>query len=93
MTITKQDSNQLIKDMKKVFVTKGELRKVVREEIDEALDEKLDQKFFDFKSELFTKIDPILKEVVASREERVITASQLSNHDDRITKLEQVVIQ
>lgn len=41
-----------------------------------------------FRSDFFEKIDPILKEVVASREERVIQDKNISDHEDRIQKIE-----
>lgn len=44
----------------------------------------------EFKSELFDKIDPILKEVVDGRDERTILTHKLSNHEDRIEALEQI---
>lgn len=44
--------------------------------------------FQTFKSDFFEKIDPILKEVVASREERIIQDKNISNHEDRIQKIE-----
>jgi hypothetical protein len=42
-------------------------------------------------SDIMDKLDVILKEVVASREERVIVADRLSKHEDRITSLEKTV--
>jgi hypothetical protein len=80
-------------------ITKDELRKVVREEINKSLDIKLDQKFNDFKEEMdvkFTehrsylvgKLDRILKEILASREEQTVLSGQVSDHDNRITALE-----
>jgi hypothetical protein len=65
-------TNKDIDTLSKIFVTK--------EDLTEGLSS--------FKSELFEKIDPILKEVVASREERVIIDHKISDHEDRITVLE-----
>ncbi len=48
------------------------------------------QDFEEFKSSFFDKIDPILKEVVAKREERVIRAEQIRRHEDRISNLEKI---
>lgn len=42
----------------------------------------------EFKSKTFDKLDEILHEVVANREERVIVSHRLSEHEDRITNLE-----
>ena len=51
---------------------------------------KFEDKLTEFKSEFFEKIDPILKEVTAGREERTLQASQISDHEDRIEKLENI---
>ncbi len=40
------------------------------------------------KSDLLDKLDSILKEIVASREEETILSHRVSNHEDRITALE-----
>ena len=58
----------------------------------EAIDgqfETLKETFAKFRSEFFEKIDPVLKEVLASREEREIISHRVSDHEDRITVLEQ----
>lgn len=40
------------------------------------------------RSDLIDKLDAILKEVIASREEREVVSARLSDHEDRITSLE-----
>jgi len=40
------------------------------------------------KSDLFDKLDSILKEILATRQEKTVMAGQISNHEDRITVLE-----
>ncbi len=50
-----------------------QIRTVVKEEIGESLDEKLTA----LKSEFFERIDPILKEVKTSREERPLLENRL----------------
>ena len=40
------------------------------------------------KSDLLDKLDSILKEILASREEQTVMAHRVSSHEDRITKLE-----
>lgn len=40
------------------------------------------------KSDLLDKLDQILKEILASREEQTIIVHRVSDHDDRITVLE-----
>ncbi len=51
-------------------------------------EQKFEAKITEFKDEFFTKIDPILKEVVASREEREILSQHSKNQTDRIEKIE-----
>lgn len=43
------------------------------------------------KSDFFERIDPILKEVPASREERTIVTEKVSDHEEKLSKLEKVV--
>jgi len=68
-----------------------EIRSVVKEELDEQLDSKLTQ----LKSEYFERIDPVLKEVTASREERTIIENRLEKlegiHPDVKTHLRGVI--
>ncbi len=40
------------------------------------------------KSDLLDKLDSVLKEILASREEETILSHRVSDHEDRITKLE-----
>ena len=77
-------------------LTKGDKR-FISETIDQRLDlklgeqeEKFEAKITEFKDEFYTKIDPILKEVVASREDRVLAAEQHRRNEDRIEKLEKI---
>ncbi|KKR63102.1 hypothetical protein A2210_02775 [Candidatus Woesebacteria bacterium RIFOXYA1_FULL_40_18] len=63
----------------------------VKNVLEDALDnqeQKFEAKITEFKDEFFTKIDPILKEVVASREEREILSQHSKNQTDRIEKIE-----
>ena len=59
--------------------------------IDEKLEqqkEEIDAKFAQQRSELLDKLDRILKEVVASRQEETVLSHRVSDHEDRITALE-----
>jgi chromosome segregation ATPase len=47
--------------------------------------------FQSLKSDIFDKLDAFVKEVRDSHEERVIVSHKLSNHEDRIEKLEAAV--
>lgn len=42
------------------------------------------------KSDLLDKMDDILQEVKTSREEETVMSGQISDHEDRITRLETV---
>jgi len=67
--------------LKDIFATKSDL-------VDQ--EEKLEAKITEFKNEFYTKIDPILKEVKASQEERIIVAVQHHRNENRIEKLEKI---
>ena len=54
------------------------------------LEQKFEKKVDDVKSEIFTRVDPILKEVQTKREHRTIVANKLTDHTDRIEKLENI---
>ena len=47
--------------------------------------------FSDYRSELMNKLDEILKEILASRQEQTVLAHQVSGHEDRIATLEKTV--
>lgn len=49
-----------------------------------------EERFAEFRNELYEKLDEILIEVQASREERVVIGHRLSNHEDRVTALEEI---
>ena len=51
-------------------------------------EEKYEKKLEEFKSEFFDRVDPILKEVVASREERTIMAHYITELRERVEKIE-----
>ncbi len=92
-----------IKALQKYFATKDDLNRfATKDDLDKYatknyLDTKLDQQkdgivdeFKKFRSNFYDKIDPILKEVLASREERTIRAEQHRRSQDRIEKLERI---
>jgi len=47
------------------------------------------EEFTVHKSELLNKLDEILKEILASRQEQTVLVHQVSGHEDRITTLEE----
>jgi hypothetical protein len=49
---------------------------------------KFETKIVEVKNDFYNKIDPILKEVTSNREELPIISHRLSNHEDRIEKVE-----
>ncbi|OGM76548.1 hypothetical protein A2210_02740 [Candidatus Woesebacteria bacterium RIFOXYA1_FULL_40_18] len=59
--------------------------------LENALDrqeQKFEAKIVEVKDDFYNKIDPILKEVVASREERTILSQHSKEQADRIEKVE-----
>lgn len=79
MALTKNDKNYI--------------EKVLDQKLDQKLDEqeqKFEAKLTEFRDDFYTKIDPILKEVTASREERTIAAEQHRRNQNRIEKLEKI---
>lgn len=46
------------------------------------------EELMQMKSDLLDKLDSILKEILASREEQTIMVHQIASHGDRITTLE-----
>lgn len=77
-------------------LSKGD-KKFIEDVVDKKLDQKLDKqelkfeaKLTEFRDDFYTKIDPILKEVVASREDRAMGAEQHLRNQDRIEKLEEI---
>lgn len=54
------------------------------------IEQKFEAKLTEFRDDFYTKIDPILKEVTASREDRTIGAEQHRRNEERIEKLEKI---
>lgn len=53
------------------------------------IEQKFEDKLVEFKSDFFEKVDPVLKEVTVSREERTVLSEQTRRHEDRITNIEE----
>lgn len=90
--VVKQAVSEVIDE--KHLATRNDLGGLERR-TDIKLDEKLSKEDFEttftkFKSDFFTKIDPILKEVTASREERITRSAQHLRNEKRIEKLEKI---
>lgn len=85
-------SDKDITKLKQTFATKKDLdRFAIKQDVELIKNDMLDKveaMFTRFKSDIFDKIDPILKEVIASREERVLVSAKLSDHEDRLEKVE-----
>ncbi len=58
--------------------------------IDEAMESKLDEKLSKFptKEEFFNRMDEVMSELKIIREETTVLSHQVSNHEDRITHIE-----
>lgn len=85
--LTEADLDLIEKRLNKAFVTKDKLEAVLDLRFDEQ-GEKIEQKLYQFRSDIFDKIDPILKEIQDNREERTITVHRVSDHEDRIEVIE-----
>lgn len=76
MSLTQKDLNA-IKDL--IGIT-----------IDEAMEEKLNEKLSKFptKEEFFNRMDEVMSKLKIIREETTVLAHQVSNYENRITKVE-----
>lgn len=93
--ITKKDTKNLVtKEDIKNLATKSDLSiYVTKDYLDIRLDRQKDEiieEFKKFRSDFYDKIDPILKEVKASQEERLILSDHSQNQSDRIEVLEKI---
>lgn len=81
MSLTNNDL-KLIKDVMKITVD---------EELDVKLDVKLEEKVGNLptKDEFFGKMDEVMGELKAIREEQHLQSHRLSSHEDRITVIEE----
>jgi hypothetical protein len=102
-TLTQADANFLQKQFSKVFATKDDLKSfatkkdikslVTKIDLENALDkqeQKFENKMTEFRDKFYTKIDPILKEVTANRQERATSTEQHRRNEKRIEKLEKI---
>lgn len=81
MSLTKSDLNQIknLLDEQTIQIEAKILE----------VEEKFEAKLVEVKSDFYDKVDPILKEVTASREEREILSNKVySDHEPRIEKVE-----
>ncbi|OGM32505.1 hypothetical protein A2803_03505 [Candidatus Woesebacteria bacterium RIFCSPHIGHO2_01_FULL_44_21] len=92
-TLTQADVDVLKKEVSSAVLKavvpqiKTAVSLVITTELSEQ-EEKYEKKLEEFKSEFFDRVDPILKEVPASREERTVQAHQIANLSDRVEKVE-----
>jgi predicted nuclease with TOPRIM domain len=66
------------------------IKNLIEVTVDEKLDEKLDAKlsYLPTKDEFYGKMDEVIGELKAIREEQAAQSHKLSNHEDRIQKVE-----
>ena len=79
--ITKIVKTEVKKEVRKEIRIEG---KVIREQLSFDLGNQIKTAFSELQDRLFTKIDPILKEVLANREERSIMNYKLEKHSNTI---------
>ena len=75
--VTKADLDQVEERIEELLAEQANL---ILEAVDERLDKKLDQKF----GPVISKLDAVMKEVQAHREEDVMGAEQLRRHEDQL---------
>ena len=102
MSLTLDDIEKLkkvfaTKDDLKIFATKDDLKRFATKDdlIRFATKEDLEdlaskQDLIEFKSDIFDKIDSVLKELVTMREELTVVTHRVSNHEDRLESLEKI---
>jgi len=81
MALTKADLDIRLSDFEKRLET------IIDGKLSEKLDEqevRFEKKLTEFKSEFFTKIDPILKEVVTARKERPLIENRLEVLEEKV---------
>lgn len=66
------------------------IRDLIDVELDETLDEKLGEKLSHLptKDEFYEKMDEVMRELQAMREEVSVLSHQVADHDDRLEKVE-----
>ena len=66
------------------------IKTLIEVTFDEQFDERLDEKLSHLptKDEFYTKMDEVMGELKTIREEQAVQSQQLSDHDDRIEKIE-----
>lgn len=79
MALTKND----IQSLREVFLTKSEFDLRMDEQ-----EEKIEEHLKQYRSGILDKLDKILKEILKSREEQAVFSRKVSDHEERITKLE-----
>lgn len=69
-----------------------QIEAIVEEKLDQKLDEKLKERlrFLPTKEEFYEKMDEIMGELKAIREEMTILTYRSSDHEDRLEKLENI---
>jgi hypothetical protein len=93
--LTKDDAKKLFltkDDAKKLFLTKddADIKFLTKGEFED-FKEELDQKLFNYKSDIINKVDEVLKEIVASRDEQTALSHRVSVHSDQIEEIQKVV--
>lgn len=79
MALTKTD----IQSLREIFLTKSEFDLRMDEQ-----EEKIEEHLKQYRNGILNKLDKILKEILASREEQTLLSHKVSDHEERITKLE-----
>jgi predicted nuclease with TOPRIM domain len=73
-------------DNENLMAIKDLIELTIEEKFDERLDEKLSH--LPTKDEFYTKMDEVMGELKTIREEQTLISHKVSNHEDRIEKIE-----
>ena len=68
------------------------IEQLIDEKMDQKLDEKLDEKlkYLPTKDEIYSKMDEVIGELKATREEIALLSPRVSDHEERLTDLEDI---
>jgi hypothetical protein len=98
---TKKDIQELEERMDRKFATKDDLKafatkddlNLLRLEVNEKIDIAFDQLknlLSSFADKMYSRIDPILKEIEDHREDRALVSNAINSLDKRVERLEQL---
>lgn len=86
--LSEADIDYLEKRLKKIFATKDDLRFRLQDQKDDIV-YKMEEIMSKYRSKTFDKLDKILKEILASRQEQTVLSGHVKELFDRVESLEE----